>query len=69
MGSNENLDKGLSEKEIVKRADKALEQLAKVRTEVGQVIFGQESVVERTIVSVLSGGHVLLVGVRRHSVF
>ena len=62
MGSNENLDKGLSEKEIVKRADKALEQLAKVRTEVGQVIFGQESVVERTIVSVLSGGHVLLVG-------
>lgn len=62
MGSNENLDKGPSEKEIVKRADKALEQLAKVRTEVGQVIFGQESVVERTIVSVLSGGHVLLVG-------
>jgi MoxR-like ATPase len=62
MGTNENLDKGLSEKEIVKRADKALEQLANVRTEVGQVIFGQESVVERTIVSVLSGGHVLLVG-------
>lgn len=62
MGKNEKLSTGLDEKEIVARADKALILLAKARSEVGEIIFGQESVVERTIVSVLSGGHVLLVG-------
>lgn len=62
MGKNEKLSTKLDEKDIVARADKALVLLAKARSEVGEVIFGQESVVERTIVSVLSGGHVLLVG-------
>lgn len=62
MGKNEKPTTGLSEKEIIARADQALVLLAKARTEVGKIIFGQESVVERTIVSVLSGGHVLLVG-------
>ena len=32
-------------------------------TGVGRVIFGQESVVERTLVALLAGGHALLVGV------
>jgi MoxR-like ATPase len=62
MGSNQSLETGLSDKEIIARADKALAALADVKTEVGEVIFGQETVVEQTIVSVLSGGHVLLVG-------
>lgn len=68
MGTNQSLDAsqslnaGLTEKEIIARADKALEQLADIKNEVGAVIFGQETVVERTVVSVLSGGHVLLVG-------
>ena len=35
MGTNENLDKGLSEKEIVKRADKALAQLANINARFG----------------------------------
>jgi len=34
-----------------------------VREAVGRVIFGQEQVVERTLITLLSGGHVLLVGV------
>lgn len=62
MGTNQSLKSGLSDKEIVARADEALAELAKVRREVGEVIFGQETVIEQTIVSVLSGGHVLLVG-------
>src|SRR5437588_93852 len=33
------------------------------RTAVGDVIFGQEQVVEQTLVTLLSGGHGLLVGV------
>ena len=38
-------------------------RLARVREAVGRVIFGQELVVERVLISLLSGGHVLLVGV------
>ncbi|WP_207540143.1 AAA family ATPase [Sabulicella rubraurantiaca] len=39
------------------------ERLARARAAVGRVIFGQEAVVERTFVTLLSGGHLLLVGV------
>jgi MoxR-like ATPase len=38
-------------------------RLARVRESVGRVIFGQELVVERVLITLLSGGHVLLVGV------
>jgi MoxR-like ATPase len=38
-------------------------RLARVREAVGRVIFGQERVVEQVLITLLSGGHVLLVGV------
>ncbi len=38
-------------------------QIAKVRAAVGRVIFGQDDVIDQTLVTVLSGGHALLVGV------
>lgn len=50
------------EKKIVAMAEKAVEEIADVRTAVGEVIFGQEEVVERSLISILSGGHTLLVG-------
>ncbi|MCC6206278.1 MAG: MoxR family ATPase [Hyphomicrobiales bacterium] len=53
----------LSEQEMVAEAERALEDISKVREAVGAVIFGQESVVERTLVALLAGGHALLVGV------
>jgi len=53
----------LDEKAIVAAAESALSDIAAVRGEVSKVIFGQESVVENTILAVLSGGHALLVGV------
>ncbi|KQV64530.1 MoxR family ATPase [Rhizobium sp. Root1220] len=56
-------DAPLDEKAIVAAAEKALADIATVRGEVSKVIFGQESVVENTLLAVLSGGHALLVGV------
>ncbi len=53
----------LDEKAIVAAAEKALADIAAIRGEVSKVIFGQESVVENTLLAVLSGGHALLVGV------
>ncbi|RFC67475.1 MULTISPECIES: AAA family ATPase [Mesorhizobium] len=53
----------ISDAEMVAEADKALAAIARIRDGVGKVIFGQESVVERTLVAILAGGHTLLVGV------
>jgi MoxR-like ATPase len=38
-------------------------RLGRVREAIGRVIFGQEMVVEHTLITLLSGGHGLLVGV------
>src|ERR1700712_2684751 len=38
-------------------------RIAQVRTAIGHVIFGQNEVVDQTLITLLSGGHVLLVGV------
>ena len=51
------------EKKIIAQAQAALDDIAKVKSEIGKVIFGQEQVVESTIIAILSGGHALLVGV------
>ncbi len=53
----------VSEKDMVAEAEKALADISRVREGVGRVVFGQESVIERTLVALLSGGHALLVGV------
>lgn len=48
---------------FVSLAEESAEKLATARNEIGRVIFGQEKVVEQALVTVLSGGHALLVGV------
>ncbi|WP_279479961.1 MoxR family ATPase [Aureimonas sp. SK2] len=48
---------------MVEEAERALADIAKARESVARVIFGQESVVEQTLVAILAGGHALLVGV------
>jgi MoxR-like ATPase len=53
----------MDEAAIVAAAESALADIAAIRQEVGKVIFGQETVVEQTLLAVLSGGHALLVGV------
>tara|TARA_Y100000052_G_C2954959_1_gene89504 strand:- start:2323 stop:3348 length:1026 start_codon:yes stop_codon:yes gene_type:complete len=43
-------------------AEKAMADLAKVREEIGKVVFGQERTVELVLCAILSGGHALLIG-------
>ena len=50
----------LDEREMVAQAEAALADISKVRAGVGRVIFGQESVIERTLVALFAGGHALL---------
>ena len=38
-------------------------RIGRVRTAIGRVIFGQDEVVDQTLITLLSGGHALLVGV------
>ena len=38
-------------------------RIARVRTEIGRAIYGQTEVIDQTLITLLSGGHVLLVGV------
>ena len=49
--------------EIVARAEAAGKALQRVRAEIGKVIFGQEEVIEQSLIAILAGGHALLVGV------
>lgn len=63
MGVMTSTETPLDEKAMVAAAEKALTDIAAVRDEVSKVIFGQQDVVEKTLVAVLSGGHALLVGV------
>ena len=41
----------ISEKDMVGEAERALEDISRVRQGVGRVIFGQEAVVERALVA------------------
>jgi MoxR-like ATPase len=53
----------LAAEPVVEEAERAAARLAEVRSALSEVIFGQETVVERALTTVLSGGHGLLVGV------
>ncbi len=59
--SGENLEK--LEDMIVRAAESTATHVRAAKEAIGAVIFGQELVVERALVTVLSGGHALLVGV------
>jgi MoxR-like ATPase len=49
--------------DIAGAVETTIEQLDRVKREIGRVIFGQEGVVEETLITLLAGGHALLVGV------
>jgi MoxR-like ATPase len=48
---------------IVRTAEATAAHVRAAKDAIGTVIFGQETVVERALITVLSGGHALLVGV------
>ena len=47
---------------IVRQAESTAAQVADAKAAIGNVIFGQERVLEQALMTVLSGGHALLVG-------
>ena len=48
---------------VAKAAEATLERVTAAKAAIGAVIFGQEKVVEQTLVTLLAGGHGLLIGV------
>jgi MoxR-like ATPase len=52
-----------TEDAIVSRLEAAGEKIQKINKAAGAVVFGQEKVIEQTLVTILSGGHALLIGV------
>jgi MoxR-like ATPase len=59
--SGESLEK--LEDMIVRAAESTAANVRAAKAAICEVIFGQDVVVERALVTVLSGGHALLVGV------
>src|SRR4249920_2507400 len=53
----------LDEREAPRRLSAAADTFARVRDGLNAVIFGQEEVIEQTLVTLLAGGHGLLIGV------
>ena len=49
--------------DIVRDAEALVEKMAQVRSKVGEFIFGQQEVVDQTLITLLAGGHALLIGV------
>ncbi len=60
-GAGEGLEK--FEDMIVRAAETTAGHIRNAKAAIGTVIFGQEKVVEHALVTVLSGGHALLIGV------
>src|ERR1700686_2606961 len=48
---------------IVRAAESSADHLRTAKAAIGTVIFGQEKVIEQALVTILSGGHALLLGV------
>jgi MoxR-like ATPase len=52
-----------SSESIVREVEHAVAKLAAVREAVGRVIFGQREAVDQSLITMLAGGHGLLIGV------
>src|SRR5262245_56455952 len=52
-----------SETDVVERLEAASAKIARVREAVSAVIFGQERIIDLSLVTLLSGGHAILIGV------
>ena len=49
--------------DIVPRLEASSERIQRAHKAAATVIFGQDEVIERTLITILSGGHALLIGV------
>jgi MoxR-like ATPase len=53
----------LAPEAIVGAAEALCGQISRARAEIGRALFGQQEVVDQALITLLAGGHVLLVGV------
>lgn len=49
--------------DVVAQIEAAGDRMKRVHSAAGQVIFGQDTVIEQTLITLLGGGHALLIGV------
>src|SRR6478609_2017582 len=61
MASGESVEK--LEDVIVRSAEQVAANMRATKAAIATIIFGQDRVVENTLVTILSGGHALLIGV------
>jgi MoxR-like ATPase len=59
----ENLSPAGGASDLVAEIDVLGQRLAQVRERIGRVIFGQKDVIEQSLITLLAGGHGLLIGV------
>lgn len=52
-----------AEADIVERMEAAAQKIEKIKSSIATVIFGQDQVIELALVTILAGGHALLIGV------
>ncbi|MEM6781943.1 MAG: AAA family ATPase, partial [Pseudomonadota bacterium] len=52
-----------SAKNIETQIEKTAQKLNDAKAEIGKVVFGQNTVVDQTLITLMAGGHVLLIGV------
>ncbi|MGQ3674475.1 AAA family ATPase [Xanthobacter sp. TB0139] len=52
-----------TDQKLIRDAQAATDAMQKAHAAIGEIIFGQDDVVEQALVTLLSGGHALLVGV------
>ncbi|WP_303704417.1 AAA family ATPase [Celeribacter baekdonensis] len=48
---------------IIQEIEAAGEKITRAKNAIGEIIYGQEQVIDQTLITVLAGGHALLVGV------
>ncbi|MBM09741.1 MAG: AAA family ATPase [Magnetovibrio sp.] len=53
----------MNSEELLQSFDSLGQILTQARKEIGRFIFGQENIIEETLITLLSGGHLLLIGV------
>ena len=67
IAHSENKDKAredaINSEELFQSFDDLWQRLAKARNVIGRFIFGQDDIIEETLITLLAGGHLLLIGV------
>lgn len=61
--TTDTLEKTMDAERLAADLDSLGSRLAGVRSHIGEIIYGQDEVIEQSLIALLAGGHALLVGV------